>query len=174
MHSLFSFTKYSLARKFFYVSLIILFVGMLVIGFFVGGQIQLRQFNNMLENSPLGKNIVAFKLWLRDGEIIYSPNEKLMGVHFPISQALQQSFNGAVISEMSKLNKPEHAYEKLYWDTLIEIYAPVRDQTTGDIIAVVEFYLLPDDLRNSFSPDQRLGDCDRGNSPYVFPVSRNC
>ena len=123
----FQFTKYSLARKFFYVSLIILFTGMLVIGFFVGGQIekgvinqtaivtslyvdsiiapilqgvsfeehpndqihpedfdQLTQFNSMLENTPLGKNIVAFKIWLRDGEIIYSPNEKLVGIHFPI------------------------------------------------------------------------------------------
>ena len=40
MISLFPFTKYSLARKFFYVSLIILFTGMLVIGFFVGGQIE--------------------------------------------------------------------------------------------------------------------------------------
>lgn len=200
MLTLFSFTKYSLARKFFYVSLIILFVGMLVIGFFVGGQIekgvinqtaivtslyvdsiiapllhgvsfeehpndqihpedfdQLRQFNSMLENTPLGKNIVAFKLWLRDGEIIYSPNEKLVGIHFPISEALQQSFNGAVVSEMSQLNKPEHAYEKLYWDTLIEIYAPVRDQTTGDIIAVVEFYLLPDDLKAEIRSAQIKG-----------------
>ena len=196
----FQFTKYSLARKFFYVSLIILFTGMLVIGFFVGGQIekgvinqtaivtslyvdsiiapilqgvsfeehpndqihpedfdQLTQFNSMLENTPLGKNIVAFKVWLRDGEIIYSPNEKLVGIHFPISQALQRSFNGAVISEMSQLNKPEHAYEKLYWDTLIEIYAPVRDQTTDDIIAVVEFYLLPDDLRTEIRSAQIKG-----------------
>ncbi|MCK4801507.1 MAG: sensor histidine kinase [Anaerolineales bacterium] len=197
MPNLFSFTKYSLARQFFNISLIILVSGMLVIGFFVSGQIkngvinqtaivtslyvdsivapilqeitfeehpndqihpedlnQLKQFSSMLGNTPLGKNIVAFKVWLRDGEIIYSPNENLMGIHFPISQALQRSFNGEIISEISQLNKPEHAYEKLYWDTLIEIYAPVRDQTTGEIIAVVEFYLLPDDLKTEIRSAQ--------------------
>ena len=191
MPTLFPFTKYNLARRFFYVSLIILCTGMLVIGFFVGGQIEkgvinqtanvtslyvdsffapilqeisfeeyspdqihpsnfteLTQFSNLLENTPLGKNIVAFKVWLRDGEIIYSPNENLMGIHFPISQDLQRTFEGEIVSGISNLNKPEHVYEKLYWDTLIEIYSPVRDQTTGEIIAAVEFYLLPDDIRS--------------------------
>jgi signal transduction histidine kinase len=180
--------------------LIILLIGMLVIGFFVGGQIengvinqvaiitslyvdsvvapilqeiafeefspdqihpqnlgQLDQFNNMLDNTPLGKNIVAFKIWLRDGEIIYSPNEQLMGIHFPISQDLQRSLDGEIVSGMSNLDKPEHAFEKLYWDTLIEIYSPVRDQTTGEIIAVVEFYLLPDDLKAEIRSAQIKG-----------------
>ncbi len=197
MPTFFSFTKYSLARQFFYISLIILFTGMLVIGFLVGDQIengvinqtaivtslyvdsivapilqevsfeehpddqihpedfsQLNIFSTTLGNTPLGKNIVAFKVWLRDGEIIYSPNENLMGMHFPISRDLQRSFNGEIISNLSQLNKPEHVYEKLYWDSLIEIYTPVRDQTTGEIIAVVEFYLLPDDLRTEIQSAQ--------------------
>ena len=200
MPTLFSFTKYSLARQFFYVSLIILFTGMLVIGFFVGGQIengvinqtaivtslyvnsfvapllqevtfvesqdnqihpedldQLKQFNNKLENTPLGQNIVAFKVWLRDGEIIYSPNENLIGTHFPISQDLKRSFDGEIVSDVSKLNKSENVYEKLYWDTLIEIYTPVRNQNTGDIIAVVEFYMLPDDLKTEIRSAQIKG-----------------
>ena len=200
MPTLFPFTKYSLSRKFFYVSLIILCTGMLVIGYFVGGQIEkgvinqtaivtslyidsffapilqeisfeenspdqihpknfteLAQFSNLLENTPLGRNIVAFKVWLRDGEIIYSPNENLMGIHFPISQDLQRTFDGEIVSNFSNLNKPEHAYEKLYWDTLIEIYSPVRDQTTGEIIAAVEFYLLPDDLKAEIRSAQMKG-----------------
>jgi signal transduction histidine kinase len=200
MSALFSFTKYNLARRFFYISLIILLIGMLVIGFFVGNQIEkgvinqtaivtslyvdsifapilqeisfeerspdeihpidlndLAQFNNLLENTPLGKNIVAFKVWLRDGEIIFSPNEQLMGLHFPISQDLQRTFAGEIVSDISNLNKPEHEYEKLYWDTLIEIYSPVRDQTTDEIIAAVEFYLLPDDLKAEIRSAQIKG-----------------
>ena len=197
MLALFKFRKYNLARQFFNMSLIILLAGMLIIGFFVGGQIkkgvineaaritslyldsivapilqqvtfielpedqihpinidQLEQFNTMLGSTPLGKNVVAFKVWLRDGEIIYSPNKELMGSHFPISKTLQRALNGEIIAGMSQLDKPEHAYEKLYWDTLIEIYTPVRDETTGDIIAVVEFYLLPDDLTNEIRSSQ--------------------
>lgn len=200
MPAIFSFTKYSLARQFFYISLIILFTGMLVIGLFVGGQIEigvinqtakvtslyvdsffapilqevsfeestsdqihptdldeLAQFSHLLDNTPLGKNIVAFKVWLRDGEIIYSPNENLMGIHFPISQDLQRAFDGEIVSGISNLNKPEHADEKLYWDTLIEIYSPVRNQTTGEIIAAVEFYLLPDDLKAEIRSAQIKG-----------------
>lgn len=200
MPPIFSFTKYSLARQFFYISLIILFTGMLVIGLFVGGQIEkgvinqtakvtslyvnsffapilqevsfdesksdeihptdlneLAQFSHLLDNTPLGKNIVAFKVWLRDGEIIYSPNENLMGIHFPISQDLQRAFDGEIVSGISYLNKPEHEYEKLNWDTLIEIYSPVRNQTTGEIIAAVEFYLLPDDLKAEIRSAQIKG-----------------
>lgn len=200
MSSFFSFTKYSLARQFFYISLIILFTGMLVIGFFVGGQIEkgvinqtakvtalyvdsffapilqevsfeeypsdkihptdlgdLAQFNHLLENTPLGKNIVAFKVWLRDGEIIYSPNEYLMGIHFPVSEDLQRALNGETVSGYSNLDKPEHAFEKLYWDSLIEIYSPVRDQTTEEIIAAVEFYILPDDLKAEIRSAQITG-----------------
>jgi len=200
MPSLFSFTKYSLSRQFFNISLIILFTGMLVIGFFVGGQIEkgvinqtakvtslyvdsffapilqavsfeesssdqihptdlneLAQFSHLLENTPLGKNIVAFKVWLRDGEIIFSPNENLMGIHYPISQDLQRAFDGEIVSGMSNLDKPEHTYEKLYWDTLIEIYSPVRNQDTGEIIAAVEFYLLPNDLKAEIRSAQIKG-----------------
>jgi signal transduction histidine kinase len=115
---------------------------------------QLEHFNTMLGSTPLGKNVVAFKVWLRDGEIIYSPNKELMGNHFPMNRDLQRAFNGEIIAGISQLNKPEHAYEKLYWDTLIEIYTPVRDQTTDDIIAVVEFYLLPDELTNEIRSSQ--------------------
>lgn len=115
---------------------------------------ELEQFSNTLGTTPLGENVVAFKVWLRDGEIIYSPNEKLMGIHFPVSRELERALNGEIISGISQLDKPEHVYEKLYWDELIEIYTPVRNQTTGEIIAAVEFYLLPEDLSNEIRTAQ--------------------
>ena len=64
--------------------------------------------------------------------------------------------NSGVLSGRKFKLSPEQ-FEKLYWDSLIEIYAPVRDQTTGDIIAVVEFYLLPDDLKSEIRSAQIKG-----------------
>jgi signal transduction histidine kinase len=186
---MFSFAKFSLARQFLTMSLMILLIGMLIVGYFVGLQIEtgvinqasivsslyvdsfvapivqevpieeapdgihptntehLAALDQLLTETPLGQNIVAFKLWLSDGEIIYSPNPNLVGAHFPIDEELSRAFSGEIVSEVSQLDEHEHIYERLYWDTLIETYSPIRSKESGEIIAVAEFYILPDDLK---------------------------
>ena len=107
---------------------------------------QLSDLDNLLENTPLGQEIVAFKIWSPDGEILYSPNKNLIGMTYPVEADLKAALDGAVVSELSFLNKPEHEYERQYWDSLIESYAPIRMDNNGEIFAVSEFYQLPDSL----------------------------
>lgn len=179
---MFTFTRLNLARQFLLVSFFILLTGMLVIGAWVGWQIEigvvnrtaavtalyvdsfiaphlqdlahtdqpdaghLASLDTLLTDTPLGKRIVAFKVWGADGTILYSTNPVLTGQKFAIGPGLSGAFAGEVRSHISDLGEPENEYERQQWSRLIETYAPVRVEGTSTIVAVSEFYQTTDEL----------------------------
>lgn len=100
----------------------------------------------LLTDSALRQRIVSFRIWSTDGTILYSPQSDLIGRTFPMSEDRGAAVRGAVIGELSSLEDPENVYERGRWDRLIEIYVPVRATGSSEIIAVAEFYQLPDEL----------------------------
>jgi len=179
---MFVFTKFSLARQFLVISLIILLAGMLVIGAWVGQQIEqsvlnrtaaitalyvdsfvsphlqslqdgdrlspdeLDELGSLLSETSLGQQIVSFKVWSSDGQILYNPAPEQIGRLFAVDDDLAEAFSGNVTTSLSDLEDPENEYERQHWDRLIETYAPVRATGSDEIIAISEFYQLPDDL----------------------------
>lgn len=107
----------------------------------------IQALENLLTDTPLGQQIVSFRIWLPDGTVAYSPIPGMAGQQFTPGEALLQALNGQVHTELTHLNEPEQAQEKLSWDILIETYAPVRALGNGEIIAASEFYQLPDGLQ---------------------------
>jgi signal transduction histidine kinase len=103
-------------------------------------------FDELLDGTALGRDIVAFKIWAADGTVLYSANPGLIGQNFDTRGQLAEAFAGSLVSEVSDLSKPENVYEAQSWDSLIETYTPVRLSDTGDIVAVAEFYQRPDSL----------------------------
>lgn len=112
------------------------------------------ELDRLLGESHLGQQIASFKVWSPDGRIIYSPNPNLIGRQFSIDDELDDAFSGEVRTNLSTLNRPEHVYEKQFWDVLIETYAPVRADGSGEIIAVSEFYQLPGNLKSGIREAQ--------------------
>lgn len=102
--------------------------------------------NRALTRPPLGRQIVAFKIWRPDGQIVYSTNPDIVGRRFPIKRALASAFAGEVDSQIANLTEPENVFEARHWSRLIETYAPVRAEKSGAIVAVAEFYQTTDDL----------------------------
>jgi signal transduction histidine kinase len=102
--------------------------------------VNVNALERLLTETSLGDQIVSFKIWSPDGTILYSPNPDLIGQQFDIDGGLAEALNGAVVTEVSDLEKPEQAFERQYWDSLIETYAPSRAAGSGKIIAVSEFY----------------------------------
>jgi len=100
----------------------------------------------LVENTSLNPEVVSVKIWSRDGVILYSPNADLIGLTFDVEEELDRAFSGEVVSVLSDLSEPENEHERMTWDSLIETYAPVRSEGTGSVIAVTEFYQVPDDL----------------------------
>jgi signal transduction histidine kinase len=102
--------------------------------------------NRLVASTGLGQGVVQFKIWSRDGRILYSANPALIGQQFPVDDDLQQAIDGQVSADISNLDEPENADERQRFNRLVEVYAPVRQDSDGRVIAINEFYLLPDAL----------------------------
>lgn len=186
-----AFTRLSLARQYLLVSFLILFCGMLIIGAWVGKQIEIgvmhrtaaitalyvdslvshhlqylvdtdslddsheAELDTLLTTTPLGERIVAFKVWGRDGRILYSANPALIGLQFPMEGGLEKAFDGDVVTEVSDLNREENLFEQQDWSELIETYTPVRIEGEGKVVAVIEFYQTMDELKGEIRSAQQ-------------------
>jgi signal transduction histidine kinase len=182
--------RWSLARQFLLANLIVVLVGVLITGAWLGNQIQtsvldrtavltslyvdsvvsphlqslstsgelspddIAALDNLIANTSLGAGVVVFKVWSPDGRIVYSPDRRLMGRQFPVDPFLARSLEGDVTAEISDLEEPENEYERAGWSRLIEVYEPVRDTLSGNVIASTEFYQLPDALEADIAQAQ--------------------
>jgi signal transduction histidine kinase len=107
---------------------------------------QIAEFDNILTGTSLGQGVVVFKIWSPDGHVLYSLERSIIGQQFPTTEEFQTAMHGQVTADMSDLTEPENIRERETWSRLIEVYAPVRRDMDGRIIAINEFYLLPDQL----------------------------
>ena len=102
--------------------------------------------DRLLASTELGERVVSFRVWTPDGSIVYSPNRALIGQQFEPEGGLARALAGAVSAEMTDLTGLENTYERERWSRLVETYVPVRTRGSGTVIAVTEFYQLPDEI----------------------------
>jgi hypothetical protein len=112
-------------------------------------------FDHLLADTALGERVVAFKVWSPRGEVLYSPDRRLMGQHFDVDGGLERALDGELSADVSDLHEDENAYERQRWNRLLEVYAPVRERSAGRILAVIEFYQTPDELEHEIGVAQR-------------------
>jgi len=105
-----------------------------------------------LSGTDLGKRLVGFRIWSRDGRVLYSPIPGLTGQRFPLNGVRARSFMGTVTVDISDLSDPENVYERQHYNRLLEMYVPILRNRSGEVLAVAEFYLLPDEI------DAEVGD----------------
>jgi signal transduction histidine kinase len=101
---------------------------------------------SQLTKTELGKRLVVFKIWSREGKVLWSPTTQLVGQQFPLNEERVRSFAGEVTVDISNLDSPENVYERQQWDRLIEMYIPILENGSSQPLAVAEFYLLPDEI----------------------------
>jgi signal transduction histidine kinase len=119
-----------------------------------GGELtpeEIETLDGHLASSALSDRVRSLRLWSREGEVIYSPYSKLIGQRFPVEGHLAEAWAGEVVTEMDDLSGEENEWERQYWDRLLEMYIPVRERGTENIIAVAEFYLPPKDIDDQVS-----------------------
>lgn len=112
----------------------------------IGAQ-EKQQLDALLNNTPLGEQIFAFKVWNREGRVLYANNPALVGQTFPIKPELGEALNGQVAAEISALDAAENVAERARGKPLLEIYSPVRRAGSDELIAVAEFYQAVDELQ---------------------------
>ena len=111
--------------------------------------------DRLLEDTPLGQQIVAFKVWDANGRVLYSAEPAAIGQTFPMGESLQAAWTGEVESEISTLDAAENILERTQRSELLETYSPVRLGGSDEIIAVAEFYQTVDALQRDIATAQQ-------------------
>ena len=102
--------------------------------------------DKLLNETPLGQHIVTFRVWDTQGRVLYSTNPALIGQVFPVKDELARSLRGEVVANVSDLGDEENLLERDRYHQLLEIYSPVTQNGTNQVIAAVEFYQTVDTL----------------------------
>lgn len=100
----------------------------------------------LLDDTVLGDEFVSFKVWSTDGTIVYASDDRLVGRTFKPDGHMAQALAGEVAAHVSDLSDEENQYERVAWKELLEMYSPIHSQSTGEIIAISEFYQSPSDV----------------------------
>ncbi len=111
--------------------------------------------DRLVEDTSLGRQIVAFKIWDPQGRIVYSTNPALIGQTYPIKEELARAINGEVVSHISDLSDTENLLERGRYTELLETYSPVQASGTNRVIAVAEFYQTVEALRAQIETARR-------------------
>lgn len=87
--------------------------------------------------------VERIKIWSPRGMVVFSNDPKQVGLTPEVEEDLHEAFEGEVASEISDLDEPENASERLLADQLFETYVPVKlngDDETDHVDAVIEVY----------------------------------
>lgn len=179
------FEPLSFSRQFLLISAALLIVAMLVIGAWLGRQIELNAVNRtaamaavytesilatqlgpalqagaladpsaeihtrldrLFVDSPLQRKVVRFKLWDRNGAILYSSDHAQRGRRFPVEGARAAALAGELQARLSRLEQPDNLTERARWPQLLEVYVPLKLDGSAEVELVAEFYHATDNL----------------------------
>ena len=103
--------------------------------------------DEVLGQGALGHQLMSFRLWRPDGTILYANDPDLTGKRFELNKNLRAAFQGQLVTEFNQLDDdPESEKERRSGEPLLEIYNPVRQPWSGEVVAVSEFYEVAPDL----------------------------
>lgn len=96
-----------------------------------------KQFTTLLQVPGLFR----IKIWNPDGTIVYSDEERLIGVQFQLPEGVTKalSLEASAKIETFDTNDPHHKYELSFVEGL-EVYAPITFGNSAEVIGVIETY----------------------------------
>ncbi|NNF23431.1 MAG: two-component sensor histidine kinase [Rhodobacteraceae bacterium] len=100
----------------------------------------------IFQGTALGERVVSYKIWMPDGLVVHASDKGLIGTTFEPSENLRSAWNGQIASSFEDLNDLEDEAEAALGIPLLEVYSPIHQIWTGEIIAVAEFYERADGL----------------------------
>jgi signal transduction histidine kinase len=107
-----------------------------------------RALDETLAQGALGKRLLTFRIWGRDGQILYSSDARQTGQRFELSEDLKAALGGNLVAEFDQVDDVESVAERESGLPLLEIYSPVLQPWSGEVVAVTEFYERADELKS--------------------------
>jgi hypothetical protein len=109
----------------------------------------MRALDETFGQGALGGKVISFKLWRKDGTILYSTDRTVLGKRFEPSEKLQTAFSGQMVAKFGLAEDPESGAERRKGAPLLEIYNPILQPWSGEVVAVSEFYEVADGFEQS-------------------------
>jgi len=115
-----------------------------------------RALDETLGLGALGERLVSFRIWRRDGTIVYANDKDLMGSRFEPGEMLRSAFSGKMFAEFDLADEIEGAEERQGGQPLLKIYNPILQPWSGEVVAVSEFYEIATDFERSLNRARML------------------
>lgn len=104
---------------------------------------------------PMSDRIVSYKFWKQGGVIAHASDTGIIGNRFNPTDDLRRAWNGGISGSFEELDHAESAAEAALGIPLLEVYSPIRELWSGEIIAVAEFYERADQLELDLAKARR-------------------
>ncbi len=98
-----------------------------------------KELDDLLIGTELAERVEGFRVWRKDGSVVYSTDKSLTGKRFP-SADIDKAFAGTVVSQLEVGHNDEGEVTHGDNHSMIEIYAPIYRPGSRDVIAVGELY----------------------------------
>ncbi|WP_245282051.1 sensor histidine kinase [Rhizobium sp. LC145] len=108
-----------------------------------------RALDETLTQGTLGTRLLSFKLWRKDGTILYSKDKSLTGKRFEPGEDLRTALSGQMVAEFDQIDNTADIPEQARDLPLLAIYNPVLQPWSGEVVAVIEFYEVANDFERS-------------------------
>ncbi|MFI0848464.1 sensor histidine kinase [Mesorhizobium sp. IMUNJ 23232] len=104
-----------------------------------------RALDETLGQGALGQRLAAMRLWSPDGTVLYADDKALIGRRFAPTPNLKQAFSGTMVVNYDRFDSldDQSAAPK---GPVLEIYNPILQPWSGDVVAVIEFYEFAHDF----------------------------
>ncbi|WP_028745091.1 sensor histidine kinase [Rhizobium mesoamericanum] len=110
-----------------------------------------RALDETLGQGALGNRLLSFRLWRADGTVLYSNDKAVQGKRFELSDDLRTAFSGKMVAQFNRADDAEDQIERARGKPLLEIYNPVLQPWSGQVVAVSEFYEVANDFERSLN-----------------------
>lgn len=110
-----------------------------------------RALDEILAHGALGRRLVSFRLWRKDGTIIYSNDKDLEGLQVPPSGDRAAAFQGQLVANYESADDDDGMIERVAGGPFLEIYNPVLQPWSGEVVAVAEFYENAAEVKKSLT-----------------------
>ncbi|KQB97088.1 hypothetical protein AL073_08465 [Loktanella sp. 1ANDIMAR09] len=94
----------------------------------------------VFNGTPIGERVVSYKIWSTDGLVIHASDPSIIGQEFEPSEDFLRAASGYVSASFEDFDDIEDATEAALGVPLLEVYSPIRQLWSGEIIGVAEFY----------------------------------
>mgnify|MGYP001232337801 CR=1 FL=1 len=108
-----------------------------------------RTLDETFGQGALGDRVISFRLWRADGTVLYATDASMIGRSFELNEELQRAFSGKLVAEFERPDDEESIAERAAGIPLLEIYNPILQPWSGEVVAVSEFYEVAEGFQES-------------------------